>query len=120
MISSKFLKKEDCDPAILVTIRGVKEENVGTDQEPESKWTLLFQEDVKPLVLNSTNLQLIARIMESDNSDDWTDRQIVAYNDPNISFGGRLVGGIRVRAPNKPKKAAPKPVVVDDDENIPF
>ena len=46
MISSKFLKKEDCDPPILLTVRGVKQDNVGTEAEPDEKWTLLFHEDV--------------------------------------------------------------------------
>ena len=119
MIPSKFLKKEDCDPPILLTVRGVKQDNVGTEAEPDEKWTMLFHEDVKPLVLNSTNLQLIARIMDSDDTDDWTDKQIVCYSDPNVSFGGKLVGGIRVRAPKKAKpKPAPAPTVEDDD--IPF
>jgi hypothetical protein len=48
----------------------------------------------------------------------------VLYTDPNVSFQGKLVGGIRVRAP---KPSTPPPVVharvhtaIEDDDSIPF
>jgi hypothetical protein len=63
------------------------------------KYALYFEELEKPMVLNSTNGQLIAKIVGSDETDEWAGKQIVLYHDPNISFQGRLVGGIRVRAP---------------------
>jgi hypothetical protein len=105
---SKFLRKEDCDPAILVTIEGVHQENVAKDGAPEEmKWVMRLKETEKPLVLNSTNGQIIAQITGSPESDAWTGTKIVLYHDPSISFGGKLVGGVRVRAPRKP----PVPVV---------
>jgi hypothetical protein len=109
MLPSKFLKKEDCEPAILLTIAGVRQDEVGTEDEPEQKWTMLFEEDVKPMVLNSTNLQLMSKIFSSDNSDDWIGQKIVCYSDPNVSFGGKLVGGIRVRAPKNKTRPEPEP-----------
>lgn len=95
MIESKFLKKEDAGEGILVTIRGVEKRDVGTEAEPEQKWVLLLA-GVKPLVLNSTNLALIEKSLGSDNSDDWAGQQIVLFNDENVSFGGKLTGGVRV------------------------
>lgn len=97
---SNFLKKEDCGPGILVTITGCTELNVAADGAPEElKWCLHFSETEKPLVLNSTNGQIIAGFTGSDNTDDWKDRKIVLYHDPTVSFGGKLIGGIRARAP---------------------
>ena len=95
MVDSKFLKKEDAGDGILVTIKGVEKRDVGTESEPEQKWVLLLAE-TKPLVLNSTNLALIEKATGSDDTDDWTGKQIVLFNDENVSFGGKLTGGVRV------------------------
>jgi len=106
--NSRFLTKDDCDPPIKVTISHVEQTNVApADSKPEARWVVHFQQsDVKPMVLNTTNGQSIAAITGSDESDGWMGAEIVCYCDPNVSFGGKLIGGIRVRAP---KKAAPKP-----------
>ena len=136
MLPSKYLKKEDVSTPLLLTMHTVTQENVGMGEEMESKWILHFAEDVKPMVLNSTNMRLIEVATGSDDTDDWAGHKIVAYNDPNISFAGKIVGGIRVRAPQKPKPApgkvigrpAPKidphpadPLPADaDDDGIPF
>jgi hypothetical protein len=37
--------------------------------------------------------------MGSDNTDDWIGKQIVLFVDPSVSFAGKIVGGIRLRAP---------------------
>lgn len=104
---SKFLKKEDAGTGILVTIKSVTQENVAKEgAEPEYKWCVHFVETEKPMVLNSTNGQLIASIVKSEETDDWAGHKIVLYNDPNVTFGGKLIGGIRVRAP-RIKQPAP-------------
>ena len=95
---SKFLKKEDCgDDGILVTIHGLKQENVAPDNKPEEfKWVLSFKEaDIKPLVLNGTNTRLIEKALGSDETDDWLGKQIVLFNDENVTFGDEVVGGVR-------------------------
>ena len=103
---SKFLRKEDCGPGILVTVHSVSQQNVAKEGAPEEmKWVIHFNETDKPMVLNSTNGQIIAQITGSEDSDDWTGAELVLYHDPNVSFGGKLVGGVRVRAPRK--KAVP-------------
>lgn len=108
---SKFLTKTDCGKGILVTIRECFQENVAKEgAPPENKWCLSFDEADKPMVLNSTNGQIIASIIGSENTDDWIGHKIVLYEDPTIAFGGKLVGGIRARAPRNQPKPAPKPV----------
>lgn len=119
--SSNFLKKEDCDPPVLVTINSVKQENVAKEGAPqELKWCLHLEESEKPLVLNSTNAQLIARITGSEETDDWQGVKIVLYHDPSISFGGKIVGGIRVRAPKKSASTPPPVFEEPETDEVPF
>jgi hypothetical protein len=126
MKESKFLKKEDVGRGALVTITGCVRRNVAAEgAEPEQKWCLTFQELDKPLVLNATNIQLCEQICGSDDTDHWVGKRIVLYVDPNVSYAGKLTGGIRVRKP-KPSAAPPPPpapTVHDepfDDSEIPF
>lgn len=132
MRESKFLKKEDVGRGVLATISGCVRKNVAAEgADPEPKWCLTFQELDKPLVLNSTNIQLCEQICGSDNTDDWVGKRIVLYTDPNVSYAGKLVGGIRVRKPKPgtPPPAAPPPAARSDyddhsapltDDDIPF
>lgn len=139
MVESKFLKKEEAGEGILVTVQGVEKRDVGTEDKPEEKWCLVLAE-CKPMVLNSTNLSLLEKALGSDDSDAWTGKKIVLYNDENVSFGGKLTGGVRVSvdrtkryyakqkaAPQAaPQAAAPavpngKPSAFDDfEDDIPF
>ena len=96
--NSRFLTKEDCDDGIVVTIDTVVQDNVAPgDQPAEMRWTMTFQEELKPLVLNSTNGQRIAKFLGSDDTDDWQGKKVVLYHDENIEFAGKIVGGIRAR-----------------------
>lgn len=108
---SRFLTRADAGRGILVTIREVFQENVAKEGVPEElRWCVAFQEQEKPMVLNSTNAQLIAQITKEEDTDNWTGHKVVLYDDPSISYGGKLVGGIRVRAPrNQPSATAPAP-----------
>jgi hypothetical protein len=132
MRESKFLKQGDVGAGMLMTVSSCERHNVAKEgAEPELKWCLTFEESDKPLVLNSTNIQLCERVFGSDDTDQWIGKKIVLYTDPNISFQGKVVGGIRVRAPKvKPAAAAPAravvppppPPPVEDltDDDIPF
>jgi len=128
MLESKFMKKEDVGAGALLTIAGVIQKNVAKEgAEPEHKWCLTFVENDKPLVLNSTNIQLCQGIFGSDDTDDWLHKAIVLYTDPNVSYQGKVIGGIRVRKPkNRPAAVAPvvpppQPVgQMLEDDDIPF
>lgn len=131
MIESRFLKKEDAGDGVLVTINGVEQMNVAPADKPEElKWVCHFKELDKPMVLNSTNIQLFAAVCGSDDSDDWGGHKVVLYNDPTISFGGKITGGIRVRKPRAQAKPTPaaetaranaKPgSLADLEDDIPF
>ena len=107
---SRFLTRADVGKGTLVTIKECFQDNIAKEGAAEElRWCLAFDELEKPLVLNSTNGQIIAQITRSEESDAWTGHKVVLYDDPSVSFGGKLVGGIRVRAPRN--QTAPKPVV---------
>ena len=100
MVESKFLKKEDLnyDTGNLVTVSKLDRQNVGmNDGDEEMKWCMHFSEFDKPMVLNSTNIQLATKALGTDETDDWIGKKLVIYVDDNVSFGGKLVGGIRIR-----------------------
>jgi hypothetical protein len=127
---SKYLTKADVTPPVLVTIRGYEQVNVAKEgAEPEMRWALHFDELDKPMVVNSTNGQIIAAITKSEDFDGWIGNKIVLFNDPNISFGGKLTGGIRCRAPKNqpvPEAKAATPVApkaeteTGDSSDVPF
>jgi len=123
MRESKFLKKEDVGRGVLVTIASCVSRNVAMEGAPkDEKWCLTFQELDKPLVLNSTNIQLCEQITGSDDTDHWIGKRIVLYTDPNVSYQGKLVGGVRVRAPKPtaPPPTPPPPLATEDEDSIPF
>jgi hypothetical protein len=125
MRESKFLKQTDVGRGALATVDKCLQMNVAKEgADPELKWCLTFQEHEKPLVLNSTNIQLCEKVFGSDDTDHWHGKRIVLYTDPNVSFQGKLVGGIRVRAPKATAPPPPPPpsnshVPVEEDD-IPF
>lgn len=99
---SRFLTRNEVGRGALVTIKEVFQDNVAKEGAPEElRWCIGFNELEKPMVLNSTNGQIIAQIVKQEDTDGWPGHRIVLYDDPTVSFGGKLVGGIRVRAPRQ-------------------
>lgn len=129
MMPSKYMKKEDVPQPALVTIRRFTHENVAAQGQPEEKkWIMHFNEFEHGIVMNPTNLQLTAIALGSEQTEDWMGKQVVIYNDPNVSFAGKLTGGLRIRAVRRkvtePPPPPPPPVTntgFDDiDDDIPF
>lgn len=113
MNEGKYLKKEDFPQPALLTIAGFKRENVARDDEPqEMKWVVSFQEIDRGLALNVINTQLLKTATGRDSSEESVGCKVVLYNEPNVSMGGKLVGGIRIRAPRNLPGPAPVPAPV--------
>ena len=114
MIESKYLKQSDIgNEEVPVTVMGVKKVNVARDDEdPEYRWTVAFKDFAKPMVLNVTNLKRLAKAL-GDDTDDWNGRQVCLYVDPDIEFGGNVVGGLRIKALRSP--AAKARAALSDD-----
>jgi len=111
MKTSNYLKKEDVGAGVLVTIKTMVQENMAKDGMPqELKWMIYFNEFQKPLVSNVTHREQIAAYIGSRNSDDWSGKQVVLWNDPSVVFQGK-VGAIRIRPAQLAQSAggAPQP-----------
>lgn len=119
MVQSKYLKQADIPDPYIVTVQGVKQVNMAKDDEaPEMKWAIKFKEFDKAMVLNSTNIHVAAKIFGSDNTDHWKGKEIIIFTDPNVSFGGQVVGGLRFRGQEKaPVKVAKPKDEIDDSRS---
>jgi hypothetical protein len=126
MLDSKYLKQADVPDPVIVTVTKVGRVNIAKEGEKEQlKWAIRFQEFDKPMLLNSTNIKLLEKAFDSDDTDDWAGKEIILYTDENVSFGGEIVGGLRFRR-NQPapiKKAAGTggaKTLAEMDDDIPF
>ena len=117
MIPSKYLKQSDIPDPVIVTIRGLKQVNVAQDDQPEEiKWAIKFDEFEKPMILNSTNIHVAAKVLRAEDTDDWIGKEIVLYNDESVSYGGKTTGGLRFRGQDKVPIRAPARVPGEDRE----
>jgi hypothetical protein len=117
--SSKYLRKEDVDPPILVTIKSFTKENVARDGEsPRIKIVMHFEEAVKPMIVVPTNAGSIRRLCGVKGPpSDCIGHKIVLYRDDTVTMRDKLVGGIRVRAPKqKPHPPVSMEQPKSDDE----
>lgn len=134
MIVSKFLRKEDFDEDRVMTIKGVKLEDMPGDSG-DQKWVLYFREEAKGMALNVTSIRVLEQAY-GDDTDHWIGNRVMVYVDPNVSFGGKVVGGLRLRTPKvktvqKPTARRPEFPLEDEkggpdnqghdfDDDIPF
>lgn len=115
LLPSKYLKQSDVPEEKVVTIRDLKKTNVAReDEDPEYKYVIFFREFDKGMVLNATNIKRLGKAL-GDDTDNWTDGQVILYVDPDIEFGGNVTGGLRFRAMQR--KAAPAARKSVDDIN---
>lgn len=123
-----FLKQEDLQGrAVKVVIGGVDLEEVkDTDSgKMEKKLVMHFLGKDKSLILNRTNCEALEAIVGTDDYGAWAGHTVVVFTDPTVKFGGKTVGGLRIRSTNGPVPVAPLPPPVrevgeDDGDEIGF
>lgn len=124
MKESKYIRKEDVGVnGKNLTIKSLVQENVaGENQPPEMKWILYFNEARKGLALNQTNISLIAHVTGSEETDDWVGKQVQLFEDPTVGYGGKIIGGVRVRHVSQaaPQQTPPPVPNNDFDDDVPF
>lgn len=87
---------------MVVTISGVNQQEViGSDGKRETCTIVHFAEQIKPLILNTTNAKAISKVAKSEYIEDWVGHKIQLYVDRVRAFG-EVVDAVRVR-PTKPK-----------------
>ena len=125
--NTKFIQQSEIENSphrsILVTIANVTEENVAPESQPERiKYVIHFKENYKPWAPGVETLGAISHIAKIGNVDKWSGTKLVLFVDPNVSFQGKITGGIRCRAPkNQPETQQdepPKAEFCDDCKNL--
>ena len=96
---SRYLGKEDVTKPLRSTISEVRKETIQGDRGDEDKPVMVFDNpDMKPMIINSTNWEVIEAAYGPD-TDGWIGKLVEVYVDPGVMYGGRRVGGVRVRIP---------------------
>lgn len=97
---SKYLKHQDLgDVDTVVTISDVTRDDIkNQDGSTKKKFVVHFKEIEKGLVLNTTNMNILYKILNSDDSDMWIGKRITLYVKDDVEMGGEIMSGIRVRA----------------------
>ena len=111
--NAKYLKREDIPSPVNTSILWVKEEEVtAPGKGTETRLVLYFDGQKKGLVLNTENADALAEIAGTEDYEKWSDIPIQLYVDPDVKYGGKKIGGIRIR------KLAPVQVPVQELEHV--
>ncbi len=98
--TGNYLKQEDAPHPFVATVGSVQMETLGQGADAETKPVLHFTDShIKPMVLNFGNWTIIESAYGED-SDMWTGKPVEVYVDPNVMFGSKKVGGLRLRIPS--------------------
>lgn len=119
---SKYLAKDDVgEDGVILTIKGFKTETIKGDNGDEEKIVMYFEEpDFKPMIVNRTNAQLISIATGAAVAGEARGKKVVVYNDPTISFGGKITGGIRIKKVAGTPRQAADDSVANIKDDIPF
>jgi len=104
---------------LIVSIRNIKTESVaGPDGKKETCPVAYFDDNnLKPMVLNSTNMKTLEKLFKSKYIEDWAGGKIQLFVAPVKAFGG-VVDALRIR-PYRPESKAPeKPICADCSTEI--
>ena len=94
---SKFLKAKDVKQPVTVTITQVDCEEF---KEDGNKLVVYFRELEQGLIPAKTVIATLNELFspEHEETDDWIGKQVILFNDPNVLYSGKRVGGLRVKA----------------------
>lgn len=82
---------------LILTIKNVREEQVtGTDGKKDDCVVCYFYENVKPMILNSTNMKMIAKLYRTNYIEEWVGKKIQVGVEQVRAFGD-IVDALRVR-----------------------
>ena len=110
---AQYLKKEDLSDPVDTELLWVKEEKVTAPGKGiKTRLVAYFDGLSKGLVLNTANCEILAQITGTDDPNEWKDVAVQLYVDPDVKYGGKKTGGIRIRKP------APVPVPVHEPKLV--
>ena len=83
---------------IVLTIKQVRQEIVtGVGGKQEECVVCYWQENEKPMILNKTNTDMIAKLLKTPYIEKWPGHRVQIYFDPSVKFGNDTPGGLRIR-----------------------
>jgi len=93
---------------LIFTVSHVKQEiGVSVAGRKGNHNIAYFSEKIKPLVLNATNSGIMKSFANgSPFVEDWSNKVIELYIDPNVTMKGEVTGGVRIR-PVQPRTTKP-------------
>ena len=122
-----FLKQEDLQgksPKAIIASVDLEEVKDTDSQKIEKKLVMHFVGKDKAMILNKTNCEALEEICGTDDYGSWGGHAVVIYVDPTVKFGGKTVGGLRIRSANghpvKPPPPAVREVGEDDGDEVGF
>jgi hypothetical protein len=99
--ASQYLKKEDLSDPVDTELLWVKEEKVTAPRKDTTTRLVAYFEGLsKGLVLNTANCETLAEVTGTDDPNEWKDVALQLYVDPDVTYGGKKIGGIRIRKPS--------------------
>ena len=115
---SQFLTAEDLDGKdITITIAEIELEEIGQGHDKSKKLVIGMTGKKKRFVVNKTNANTIAKVLGSDDTDDWLGQRIT-IGPREVEFQGNMVWSIRVslkKPVSQQAKEAAKPAPSDND-----
>lgn len=116
-----FLKHEDLGGReVKVVIADVDMEDVKDVDTTKKCLVMHFAGKEKALILNRTNCETMESITGTDDYGAWVGHAVVLWTDQTVKFGGKTVGGLRIRAVGPKVVVPPPPAPLDDEDTIPF
>ena len=107
--SGHYLKKEDLSDPVDTELLWVKEETVTTPgKDTTTRLVAYFEGLSKGLVLNTANCETLAEMTGTNDPNEWKDVAVQLYVDPDVTYGGKKIGGIRIRKPAPVSVPVPK------------
>lgn len=108
-----FLKQEDLQgksPKAVVASVELEEVKDTDSGKMETKLVMHFAGKDKAMILNRTNCEAMEAICGTDDYGSWKGHAVVLFIDPTVKFGGKTVGGLRIRAATATPPPPPPPV----------
>ena len=99
----KYMRSDDISGVqkefgIVAEITDFTEADVSRSDDPQSevKPVIHFSGDLKPMVLNTTNLNMVLSLFKTDREDQIIGQRIGIYVDDRVAYQGKLVKGLRL------------------------
>lgn len=102
-LGGDFIKGDDVKSGPKkVTITGVEVAKFDKNGKTERKLQLVVDDagDSKKVTLNATNLTAVQDAYGNE-TDEWEGKKVVLYHDPTVSYGGKRIGGLRIKVPGQ-------------------